>query len=361
MKITAITVAPLAIPLERPMRTAVHETAATYTAWTEVRTDAGLTGYGYCFAFGPRRLAVLRAMVEDLAEKLIGRDPELVQGAWQDLWNDINFVGHEGVSIMGLSALDMALWDLVGKAAGKPLYRVLGGLRDRLLCYASEGLWLSAREGDLVKEAMALAREGFRAVKMRLGKPTDAEDFNRVRAVRRGLGEQVLLLADVNQGWDVPTTLRRGAMLEELNLYWLEEPLPYYDLDGYGEVCAALVVPIAMGETNYSPRGIQAILDHAAADILMPDLQRMGGVTGWMRGATLAGARGIPVSPHLFTEASLHLAAASPNCSIVEHIPWWQPLFRDKLRMEDGHLALPASPGLGIDPDPDALERFRLG
>lgn len=361
MKITAIAVAPLSIPIEPPIRTAIHQIGTVDTAWVEVRTDAGLVGYGYCFCFGTRRLAVLRAMVEDLGERLIGRDPELVQGAWEDLWKDINFFGHEGVSIMGLSALDMALWDLVGKAAGKPLYRILGGMRDRVLAYASEGLWLSAREADLVKEAMVLVRKGFKAVKMRLGKPSEAEDFNRVRAVRRAVGEQVLLLADVNQGWDVPTTLRRGAMLEEFNLYWLEEPLPYYDLDGYGEVCPALEVSIAMGETNYSPRGIQAILDHAAADILMPDLQRMGGVTGWMRGATLAGARGIPVSPHIFTEPSLHLAAASPNCPIVEHMPWWQPLFRDKLRMEDGHLLLPETPGLGIDPDPDALQHFRIG
>lgn len=359
MKITAILPHLLSLPLPRPVKTSRHDIRTVDTVCVEMRTDAGAVGSGYCFAFGRHRARALHALVEDLAPLYEGRDPCSVRALFEQAWQSINFLGHAGVAVMALAALDTACWDLAAQRAGLPLGRLLGGAADRVPTYASSGLWLDYSIDELVAEATRFIAQGHRAMKMRLGRRPH-EDLERVRHVREAIGPDVRLLADVNQGWDEATAIRMGRELEAFDLYWLEEPLPYEDLEGAARVAAALTTPIASGETDYGPLGMKRYLQARAADILMPDLQRMGGVTGYVKAATLCEAFHVPVSSHLFMEASCHVVAASPNGTIVEHMAWSQELFTEPLVVRDGCLLVPDRSGIGLTLQGRTLDRFRI-
>jgi L-alanine-DL-glutamate epimerase-like enolase superfamily enzyme len=341
------------------VRTAVHDIRTVDTVLVVLETDAGASGTGYCFAFGPRRARSLFALVEDLAPLYEGQDPAAAPALFQKAWSSLNFIGHAGVAVMALSALDTACWDLAAQRANLPLFRYLGGTRDRVPTYASSGLWLDYSIDELLREAEKFLQEGHRAMKMRLGRPL-REDVERARRLREAIGPDVKLLADANQGWDEATAIRAGRALEPFDLYWLEEPLPYEDVEGHARVAAALVTPLASGETEYGPLGMKRYLEHRAADILMPDLQRMGGVTGFMKAAALCEAFHTPVSTHLFVEASVHALAAAPNGLILEHMDWWQELFAEPLRVVAGDVVLPQRPGIGLRLDHGSVERFRV-
>jgi L-alanine-DL-glutamate epimerase-like enolase superfamily enzyme len=240
-----------------------------------------------------------------------------------------------------------------------PLFRYLGGDRLRVPTYASEGLWIDYSMEELVSEAAAFRAKGHRAMKMRIGKPSAELDLERVRRVREAVGPDIALLADVNQGWDELTAVRVGRELEAYDLYWLEEPLPYEDLEGCARVAAALTMRVATGETEYGSLGMKRHLEARAADVLMPDLQRMGGITEYRRAVELCRAWHQPVSSHLFMEASAHVLAAAPNALILEHMDWWQPLFTEPLALADGCVVLSERPGLGTEIDRKAVERFK--
>lgn len=359
MKIARVVVHRLSMPLPRRLRTSIHDYTHADTVLVEMRSDAGAIGSGYCFAFGPRRAAALAALVEDLVPLYEGRDPVDVRAHFSRAWQALNFMGPAGPATMALAALDTACWDLAAQAAGVPLFRYLGGGRDRVPAYASSGLWIDYSMDELLREAEAFQAQGQRAMKMRIGRADFREDLERVRRVREAVGPAVALLVDVNQGWDEPTAIRVGRALEAFDLYWLEEPLPYQDLEGCARVAAALTMRVATGETDYGPAAIKRHLDLRAADVLMPDLERMGGVTGFMKAAALCEAYHQPVSSHLFTEVSAHLLAASPNGLILEHMGWWQELFLEPLRVVDGHVVIPDRAGIGAELDQKALARFK--
>lgn len=358
MKITGIAIHRLSVPLPRPVRTARHDHAHADTVFVEMRGEGGLAGTGYCFAFGARRARAQAELVEDLAELYTGRSVA-PSARFSEAWQALNFIGHAGVGVMALCALDSACWDLAARAAGQPLFRHLGGDRTHVPTYASSGLWLDYSVDQLLREAEAFRAQGHRAMKLRIGRPDPEEDVVRARIVRDALGGDAALLADVNQGWDEATAIAVGRRLEELGLYWLEEPLPYQDLEGCARVAAALDMRVATGETDYGSLGMKRHLEARAADVLMPDLQRMGGPTEFMRAAALCQAWHQPVSSHLFTETSAHLLAAAPNALILEHMGWWQELYTEPLRIEDGCVVLTERPGIGLEPSPRALERFR--
>jgi len=358
MKIASIVVHRLSVPLPRPLRTSIHHHTHADTVLVEMRADAGAIGSGYCFAFGPHRAAALHALVLDLLPLYEGQDPAGVRGHFAAAWRAMNFMGHAGAAMMALAALDVACWDLAAQAAGLPLSRYLGGTADRVPTYASSGLWIDYSIDELVKEADRFLAQGHRAMKMRIGRASSAEDVERVRRVREALGPDVKLLVDVNQGWDEPTAIRVGRELEPLDVFWLEEPLPYEDLEGCARVAAALTMRVATGETDYGSLAMKRHLDLRAADVLMPDLQRMGGVTEFMKTAALCEAYHQPVSSHLFTEASCHLLAASPNALILEHMSWWQELYVERLAVVEGCVVVPDRPGIGLALDQKALARF---
>jgi L-alanine-DL-glutamate epimerase-like enolase superfamily enzyme len=328
------------------------------TVLVELDSGEGAVGVGFCFAFGPHRARALHALVEDLAPLYQGQDPLAARSLFHRAWRSINFLGHAGVAVMAVAALDTACWDLAAQQTGLPLFRLLGGTRTRMPAYASSGLWLDDSIDELVRAAEQFLARGHRAMKMRLGR-APGEDLERVRRVREAVGPDVKLLVDVNQGWDEATAIRVGRALETHDLYWLEEPLPYEDLEGCARVAAALSVPVAGGETEYGSAGMKRHLERRAVDVLMPDLQRVGGVTGFLQSAALCEAFHTPLSSHLFMEASVHLLAVSPAALILEHMDWWEGLFQEPLALVDGEVVLPERPGIGFALDRQALDRYR--
>jgi len=221
---------PLSLPLAQPLTTSIHDIRSVDTVLVEMQGAGGAVGVGYCFAFGPKRARALQALVEDLAPIYEGAEATATRALFDRAWRSLNFLGHAGVAVMALAALDTACWDLAAQSAGLPLWRFLGADRPRVPAYASSGLWLHRSIDELVAEAQKFLAQGHRAMKMRLGKTRPGEDLERARALRAALGPDVKLLADVNQGWDEATAIRTGRALEEVGLFWLEEPLPYEDL-----------------------------------------------------------------------------------------------------------------------------------
>jgi len=324
-----------------------------------VDTDEGVTGESLLWTFGTQRLDVLNSMVLSLKTDVLGEDPHYTERIWRKLWSELGFFGVEGISVFGLSAIDRACWDAVGKAAAKPLYKLLGAYRDEVPTYAG-GFWLQQSIDELVKDAKDFLREGYRAMKMRIGKPRMEEDVERVRAVRQAIGSDVDLMVDANQRFTVEHAIRLGRKLEELNVTWFEEPVPAYDLEGSARVAEALDVPIASGENVYTRYGFRRMLEMKAADILMPDLIRVGGITELLKMAHMAEAYDVPVTPHLFPEESMHLVGAIPNSTYVEYMPWFSPLYVEKIELKNGSIVLPQRPGFGFTFDPNVIERYRL-
>lgn len=359
MKITGIRTMTVDVPLEEPVITAIHDIRSIGYLLVFVDTEAGVTGEGHLFSLPARHLAPLEAMTAVLGQSLVGEDAHRVEGIWHRLWGEVNFVGHKGVPLFALSALDMALWDARGKALGQPVHRLLGSCRDAVPAYHSGGLWLSRSRDELVAEAKTFLKQGFRAMKMRLGKPRWQEDVERAEAVRDAVGPDIRLMADANQGLDVRHALRLGRALEPVGLDWFEEPVPAYDVAGHAALAAALDTPIATGETEYTRYGFRPLIEAKAADVLMPDLGRVGGVTEFMRVGHMAQAWDLPVSPHLYSEASLQLCGALRNCDLLEYMPWSARLFGETIEFEDGRARIPDRPGLGFSFDLDALEAFR--
>ncbi|MGA7184802.1 MAG: mandelate racemase/muconate lactonizing enzyme family protein [Pseudolabrys sp.] len=319
MKVTRVETRCVTVKLDKPIGSALGQLHSFGCILVFVHCDSGVVGENLIFTLNARRTRVLQSMVEEMADLIIGRDAGHIAGFWARAWRDINFLGHKGVPVVGISALDGALWDALGKMSNLPLYRILGGAQDRVPVYHSGGLWLSSSGKELVAEAERFAAAGFRAMKMRLGSPEPATDVARVRAVRAAIGPKIKLMADANQGLTENQAIRLGRALEEFDLTWFEEPLPAWDLDGLARVAAALDTPIASGETEYTRYGFRRMLELRSADILMPDLQRVGGVSEFIRVGHMAESYDIPVSSHLFPETSLQVLGALANTIYLEY------------------------------------------
>jgi len=360
MKVTRVTTKPVRIDLPKPLGSAVGEIRSFGCLLIFVETDGGITGENLVFSLNDQHLPLFNEMVRLLAPLAIGMDPTFTEEFWSKAWRKINFIGHKGVPIVGLSAIDGALWDLRGKAAGLPISRLLGACRTEVPAYASGGLWLSDSIDELQRQARGFIDQGFRGVKMRLGSPTMDEDIARVRAVREAIGPQVAFMVDANQGMTVNDAIRFGRRIEEFNLAWFEEPVAAYDLEGSAEVAAALDVPIASGETEYTRYGFRRMIELKSADVLMPDLQRVGGVTEFMKVSHLAEAYNLPISSHLFGEMSLQLLGAIANATYLEHMPWFESLYAEKIEFRNGAAIVPDRPGWGFTFDPDAVARMAI-
>ncbi len=360
MKVVSVETTPLRLPIDPPLGSAlgaIHELGCILVS---LRTEDGIVGENLVFTLNGRRLRLLRQMVDELSDLIIGQDAGLIGGFWQRAWKDINFFGHKGLTVMGISAIDGALWDALGKAAGLPLYRMLGGVRDRAPAYHSGGLWLSLSVEELAAQARDFVAQGFRAMKMRLGKPDPREDAARVRALREAVGPDVVLMADANQGMTETNAIRFGRMIEDCGLAWFEEPLPAWDLEGSARVAAALDTPIASGETEYTRYGFRRMIELRSADVLMPDLQRAGGLSEFMRIGRLAESHDLPVSSHLFPEMSLQALGALSNATYLEYMPWFSQLYREELAFENGEALVPERPGWGFTFDRERIARLSL-
>lgn len=348
------------VPLAQPIGTAIHAMRSVGCVLVDIETTDGVVGQSYIFALNAERLRSLDEMVIGFGERVVGRRVDETEGIWHDLWSAINAMGHKGVTISGMTAIDVALWDAAAKTAELPLHRMWGSCRDSVPTYASSGLWLSYSIDELTAEAERFVEQGFRAMKIRLGSPRRADDVARVQAVREAIGPDVALHSDVNQGLTTKEAIRLGRALEQFDLAWLEEPVPAYDLDGHARVRAALDVPIASGETEYTRHGMQSMLQAGAADVLMPDLQRIGGFSEFRKASALASAYNVAVSSHIFTEHSLCLAGSLHNCVSIEHMDWFAPLFNEALELRNGELVVPDRPGHGFTFNEEALTQLLI-
>ena len=348
MKVVSITTRPVRLALDKPILSALGVLETFGCILIQLRGDDGTVGENLVFTLHDRRTKVLRQMIDDLAELVVGQDAGHIAEFWTRAWKNINFVGHTGISVMGISAIDGALWDALGKSKHTPLYRLLGGARTTVPAYHSGGLWLSHSDRELIDEAQGFVAAGFKAVKMRLGSGDAREDARRVGVVRNAIGPKIALMADANQVLTLPEAIRLGRMLEEFDLTWFEEPLPAYDLAGCAAVAAALDTPIASGETEYTRYGFRRMIELKSADVLMPDLQRVGGVSEFMRVAHMAQSYDLPVSSHLFPETSLQVLGALSNATYLEYMPWFSKLYNEALEFKDGCALVPERPGFGF-------------
>ena len=360
MKVTRIKTTLVDVPLAKPIATAIHAMRSVGCVLVELETDQGITGESYAFTLNGVRLGSLNQTILGFSHQVEGKDPHNVSAIGQAIWDEMNPVGHAGFPVAALSTIDMACWDLIGKAASEPLHRLFGACRDKVKTYASGGLWLSQSVDECVNEAVGFLQAGFRSMKVRLGSQKIADDVERVRAVRSAIGPEIELLSDANQGLMTKHAIRLARELEEFDIGWFEEPVSYLNLEGHAAVRNATDIPIASGETEYTRFGMHRILKAGAVDVLMPDLQRVGGFSEFRRSAALASVYHVPVSSHLFTEQSICVAASEAGCISVEYMPWFSPLFNEPLTVEQGFLLAPDRPGIGFTFNQDAIKNFKV-
>ncbi|MEQ1407049.1 mandelate racemase/muconate lactonizing enzyme family protein [Neorhizobium sp. Rsf11] len=359
MKITDLRTTAISLPLAEPLGNAtatIHEFSCLVV---DLVTDEGLEGENLIFTIRPEQLKLLDAMVHVLRDAVIGRDPDDTGAFWQDAWRRINFIGFTGVSIMGISAIDGTMWDLRGKRAGLSISRMLGRCRESIPAYASGGLWLNQDIPSLVRQAEGFVAEGFKAMKLRLAGRIDI-DLPRVKAVRAAIGGDIGLMIDANQVLDADTAIRLGDALAQFDIAWFEEPVPAHALEDLAKVAKALRLPIASGENEYTRYGFRRMVEAGAASILMPDLQRVGGVTEFARVGALAASFDLPISSHLFPEMSLQLLSHVPTAHSLEYMDWFAPLYEGKIELVDGIARIPDAPGWGMSLDRDAVSRYAL-
>jgi L-talarate/galactarate dehydratase len=315
--------------------------------FAEVRTEGGHEGVGFSYskrAGGPAQFAHAREVTPDL----IGEDPSDIGRLWTKLvWSGAS-VGRSGAATQALAAIDVALWDLKAKRAGLPLAKLLGAYRDSVRCYNTSGGFLHESIEQVKDNATRTLAEGIGGIKIKVGLPDSAEDLRRVGAVREHLGDGVPLMVDANQQWDRPTAMRVCRALEKFDLVWIEEPLDAYDTEGLAQLARSLDTAVATGEMLTSVAEHYELIRHGAVDVIQPDAPRIGGVTQFLRLATLAEHQHLQLAPHFAMEIHLHLAAAYPHEPWVEHFDWLYPLFNERLEIRGGRMCVSDRPGLGV-------------
>ncbi len=362
MKITHVTTRVLRTPADNPLVVGLPAPTDTREFVTlELGTDQGLVGVGLTF-FGGAITPALRAAVDALAGLVVGDDPTRVEAIAAKLRRAAGSAGPGGIFSLALAAIDMACWDLRGKAVGQSVCALLGGLRDRVPTYASGALMRPHPVDYLAKAGPRLRDMGFRQMKMQCGsEPSVAASVERVRVLREAIGPDVDLMCDINQLWSVHQALEVGRRVEPYHLYWLEDPVAHDDYAGLARVADGLVTPVTTGEYHYGIVPFRHLLEARAMDIVMIDLLRVGGITQWMKVAGMAEAFDLPVVSHLLPEIHVHLIAAVPNGLTVEYMPWTLRLFEQTPTREGGELVVPRAAGLGLAFDPAAIARYRVG
>jgi len=349
---------PVVLQLKRPVVARI----ATLTDWPvlliDLETEEGIVGRSYLEPYLVKSLRYLVPALEDFGVLMKGRrvaPVELFDAARKSL----HFVGYEGLSMIAASGLDMAAWDALAKAAAQPLCVLLGGSIGAVKAYNSNGLWLREPQA-MAAEAIELRDEGgFTGLKLRLGRERVGDDLATLDAVRAAVGDDVELMVDFNQGLSLAEALQRCHLIDDRGLAWIEEPILYDNLDGHAQLAAELKTPIQIGENFYGPREMHKALQRKACDLVMPDFMRIGGVTGWLRAAAIAGAAGVPVSTHLYPEVAAHVMRVTETAHWLEWQDWADPLLREPFRLEEGRLIIPDRPGIGLEWDEGAVERYR--
>jgi mandelate racemase len=357
LTVKSVRVRPVIVPLRQPIVSKV----GSFTDWPliliDLYTEEGVVGHGYLEPYLKQSFRYIIPAIEDLAAAAKGK-PVAPFDAYRRGTGSLHLVGREGVTLIAVSGLDMAAWDALARAAGMPLAVYLGGTVGPVPAYNSNGLWPTAPAG-LAREAAALVAEGgFTALKLRLGREKLSEDLAAIAAVREAAGPSVMLMVDFNQGMSLGDALVRCHALDSQELYWLEEPIAYDNIPGYTQLTRELRTPVQLGENFYGPRALYHAVLAGAADYVMPDMMRIGGVSGWLRSAAIAGAAGLPMSTHLYPEVAAHVMRVTETAHWLEWQDWAYPVLAEPFQLKDGFLVVPDRPGLGIEWDEKNVGRF---
>jgi len=316
----------------------------------------GAQGVGYAYTIGTGGSSVVALLRDHLAPKLLGRDANAIESIWKDLFFHTHATAVGAITSLALAAIDTALWDLKCLRADLPLWQAAGGAQARVPVYTTEGGWLHHPPAQLVDESVAAKAQGFRGAKLKVGKPSIAEDFARLSAVRAAVGDDFEVMVDANQAFTVAEARRRAHAYAPLAVAWLEEPLPAEDLGGHVELARAATMPIAVGESLYHLSHFREYLERGACSIVQVDCARIGGITPWLKVAHLAESFNVAVCPHFLMEIHVSLTAAVPNGAWVEYIPQLDSITASRMSMQDGYALPPSTPGLGIAWDFGAIE-----
>ena len=328
----------------------------------ELVTESGLSGWGYQCGFGPAMVALKQFVDGAILPDLVGRDAGGHRDWWPDLYLLRHHTGLNGPAIQGLSAPEVAAWDLLARAADKPLWSQLGGVEGkRIPCYDTNCGWLGYTLDELLENVVRSVDLGFHGVKVKIGSDFD-EDLRRLAAVRTRLGDDIMIATDANNRWDLKTALLRAPALADFDVAWLEEPLYPFDVRGHAELAANITTPLLHGENLYEPLMIRDMLEAGALDIVQPSDMKLGGLSRWMEVAELARAAAKKVVPAGWTMLQIdqHLAAATPHCWMVESIPWIRDIFQEPARIEDGYVVVSDTPGASTAIKPEVLDQYAI-
>jgi mandelate racemase len=359
MKIERFRTRALAVPMKRPLATSTGKLSESALLLIDLQTDQDIVGRAYLFGLGRHNLAPIANLVDAMAAMVTG-DAVAPFELERKLRARYTLLGVHNIVLFAMAGIDMAAWDALGQALGQPLARLLGGAPRPVAAYNSNGLGILSPK-QLAKEAVELVEEGFRAVKLRLGRPQARHDLEALRVVKKAIGSEITLMVDFNQALSVAEAIRRGRMIDdEGGVLWIEEPVRADDFAGCARVAREVATPIQIGENFMGPEQMAQALAAGACDYAMPDAQRIGGVTGWMRAAALAQGAGVEMSSHLFPEASSHLLAVTPTCHWLEFVDWAAPILQEPLAVKDGLVSMPEKPGLGMTWNEAAVRRCLL-
>jgi L-alanine-DL-glutamate epimerase-like enolase superfamily enzyme len=357
MKVTAVDSCVLTVPTPKPMALQYPQHKLVVA---QISTDQGVRGLGYSLVFGGGGAEAVHAYLEArLKPALVGEDPQYVEYLWEKMFRVDMGMKKQGVVAYAIAAIDIGLWDIVGKTLGKPLYKIWGAMRHRIGCYGSGG-WAKYSIVDLVREAEKYAAQGCKYYKMKIHDPDPKVNRERVQAVKRALGADVRMMVDVNQRLDVLGNQRQAALLEEFDLVWYEEPVLADDFRSLEEVAKTIRIPVATGENNYTRYEFRELIERKAARYLMPDVCRANGYSETLKIGHLAAAHGVLVSPHVVHELSLHVVGTLANGFLVEYMDWAPPdLFEELPECKGGRFRIPDRPGHGMSLAPGAIDKYR--
>jgi D-arabinonate dehydratase len=361
-------------PFKQNIHDAARRIAGRDVLLVEIFTDEEITGLGFLTGLGVAsgsEIIVINEIIEKgLKPMVLGKDPFTIEQLWQTMYQGTTRYGRKGAAVRAISGVDMALWDIVGKKAGTPVYKLLGGYADKTKVYASGGFYTQRNDiSELVDEMRGYIDRGFRAVKMKVGRDI-RQDVVRVEAVRKAIGDDIDLLVDANEAWDLGNAIRFVRAIEPYQIFWLEEPLMPDDIDGYAQLTAQSTVPIAAGENEYTKYGFKELISRKAVHVVQPDVTRVGGVSEWMKVAAMARAWNMPCVTHAVQEVHISLVTAVSNAPIMEYFApehYLQTFLTDLFvepacvhQVVDGFVRAPEAPGLGLKCDPELVERFRV-
>ena len=351
-------------PVSVPLRRKVVSRVGFFDHWPiiliDLHTKEGVIGRSYLEPYLEKSARYIVPAVRDLIDSRKGQAIVPVAD-FQAGRKSLNLIGYEGVAMIANAGIDMAAWDALAKAAGMPLAVLLGGSIGPVPAYNSNGLWLTDPATLAAEAAELVAEGGFAGLKLRLGRDKLADDLEALRQVRSGAGDEIKLMVDFNQGLTLGDAIHRCHALDDQGLYWFEEPTTYNNLEGYARLARDIKTPLQLGENFYGPRELYRALQLGAGDYVMPDMMRIGGVTGWLRSVGIAAAAGVEVSTHLYPEVSAHLMRVTETAHWLEWQDWADPILKEPFAVNGSQIQVPERPGIGIEWDEAAVKRFAIG